>query len=821
MGSHRRLLIRSVTSLALALGLLSSCAQQDLYEPPGSPFHRIGHVPLPSQNEGVATLDRYAFVAGGQAGLHAVDFTDPAHPFLLQTINTQKYSESVEVVRTFVDNTLQDIALVVEGTEGITSYDVTDPDGMTSFETGTTAVFGNRVCVQEADDPQVPYIVYLAESWKGVRIFESIPAQPGILAYNGVFAGTNGYAEGVDVKDGYAYVADDEMGLAVLDARVLDLGSVVLVSWCDSPGEALDVDIEGDYAYVADGYQGLAIFAIDGAETPERIAQLDLDGKCRAVAVRDDLAVLCAQGGGVHFVDISNPRDPVFLGRVLTGYAMDLTISREGYVLVVDRQEGLIILGGDYHFEDRTPPLRVTSLVAQPFDLGSIRLQWHMTGDDRLEGTAASVEIRMAATPITDQDTWDAATVLDDPPSPEAPGTLMSHVVGGLTGGQEYHFALMIHDDAGHDSGIGNDASATAGEGILLLDPGLDIQGGTTADTYTYEITYIFSTDPSIHQVIIDSTPHDMTAVPAGRAGETLYRYQTTLPRGEHSYSFRFGVDDPSIPDQTTETAAGPVVGTLAFTMGSPATTEESDPAYEPGRETDEWQHTVVLSDSLVAAVYEVKQSQWTAMGLGNPSHFTGGDLPVDSVTWLQAVDFCNLLSADQGLDAAYTVDGTDVTWNRDADGWRLPTEAEWEWLARGGSTTAFAAGPITALVCNQDPVLVDLGWYCGSDFSPGTPGTREVGQLDSNAAGMYDMHGNVWEWCWDWYGDYRQLDTDGDGVVLDPAGPVSGTERVVRGGSWYSGSEACRSANRGYRFPDSTDDIVGLRVVRTIFISR
>jgi len=819
MAFQRRLFITIIVLAGLASLFLSGCAQQDLYEPPGAPFHIVGKVPLPSENEGVAALDRFAFVAGGQAGLHAIDFSNPAQPVLLQTINTQKYSESVEVVRSFVDHTMQDIALVVEGTEGITSYDVTQADGMTSFETGTTAVFGNRICVEESADPEEPYVVFLAESWKGVRIFESIPAQPGILAYNGVFSGTNGYAEGVDYKDGYAYVADDEMGLAVLDARVLELGSVQLVSWADSPGEAQDVHISGDYAYVADGYYGMAVYAIDGGNEPQLVSSFDLEGDCRAIEVRDDLAILCAAWGGVHFVDVSDPSDPIFLGRVITNYAMDLTITREGLLLVVDRNEGMYVMDGDYPFTDDTAPLAVSSLSAQPFDLGSVQLQWYMTGDDRMEGLASSLEIRMADSPITDQAAWDAATILSDTPVPEAPGTLMSHVVSELTGGQEYHFAMVVMDDVQQESDLGNSASATAGEGILLLDPDLDIQGGTVSDTYTYEVTYVFAGDPNLHQVVIDGTGFDMVAVETARAGETLYRYQTQLPRGEHTYSFVFGVADPDIPDFTIEESNGPVVGTLAFTMGSSDTTNEGDPAYEPGREVDEWQHTVVLSNSLEGAVHEVTQSQWEDLGLLNPSLFDGDDLPVDSVTWMQAVEFCNALSADEGLTSCYTIDDESVTWNQEADGWRLPTEAEWEWLSRGGSTTAFAGGPITAQVCNADPVLLTMGWYCGSDYSPGTPSTQPVGQLTANDTGHFDMHGNVWEWCWDWYGDYRLLDIDGDGVILDPAGPISGTERVLRGGSWYSGSGSARSANRGQRFPSSADDVVGLRVVRTIFI--
>ena len=187
----------------------------------------------------------------------------------------------------------------------------------------------------------------------------------------------------------------------------------------------------------------------------------------------------------------------------------------------------------------------------------------------------------------------------------------------------------------------------------------------------------------------------------------------------------------------------------------------------------------------------------------------------------MHAIQYCNLLSADQGLAQCYLIDGTQVTWTPSANGWRLPTEAEWEYLARSGSTTAFAGGPITGQVCNADPVLLSMGWYCGSDFGGETPSTQPVGDLTANSGGLNDMHGNVWEWCWDWYGDYRLLDTNGDGVVLDPQGPMTGTEKVIRGGSWFGGSEDCRSANRGQRFPDSTDNILGLRVVRTVSDSK
>ncbi len=811
----RRLCFCLTIIVLLAAVLWTGCAEQDLYEPPGAPFTLVGHVPLPSENEGVAVLGRYAFVAGGQAGLHTIDFTNPGNPVLLQTFNTLKYSESVEVVRTFVNHQLQDIALVVEGTEGITSYDITNPAAVTSFNSGTTAVFGNRVFVEEPEDPEDPYVCYLAESWKGVRIFESIPAQPGILAYNGVFVGTNGYAEGIAVRDGFAYVADDEMGLAVLDVRVLDLDAVSLTSWVDSPGEALDVVLGGDYAYVADGNEGLTVFRIDGGETPVRVANLQMAGKCRAVAVRDDLAVLAAQGGGVLFVDISDPEEPIYLGRILTSYAMDLAISTEGFVLVVDRDDGLLVMQGSDEFADVTPPATVQSLSVASFGLGAVRLNWYATGDDRMEGMATSLEIRSADSTIDDEDAWAAATPLTGTPLPTEPGSAMEFVVTDLPSA-ETHFAVRFTDDVGLVSDLGNSASATPGDGILLLDGTVDILGGVLADTYTYEVTFVYPDDPTTHQVVIDGTGYDMQAVP-GKAGETLYRYQTTLPAGSHTYAFHFGVADPQVEDQTTEVADGPVVGAIVFAMGSNDTEDNQDPAYEPGRSSDEWQHTVVFSNEIVAAVTEVTQDDWTNLGLIDPSSFDGGSRPVETVTWLQAVQYCNALSTADGLNEAYTIGGQSVTWDQEADGWRLPTEAEWEYLCRSGSATAFAAGPLTGAVCNVDPVLDTLGWYCGSTFG-GIPATSDVAQKDANSGGLYDMHGNVWEWCWDWYGDYRAGDGNGDGVVLDPMGPLGGYQRVVRGGSWYNGSEDCRSAKRGTRFPDTAEDVVGLRVVRTVF---
>jgi hypothetical protein len=806
--------------LALLSALLwTGCAQQDLYEPPGAPFLRVGTLPLPSQNEGVAVMGNYAFVAGGQAGLHAIDFTIPSQPFLLQTINTVKYSESIEVVRTFVDHQILDVALVVEGTEGITTYDITDPSSVTSFHTRTTGLFANRIFVEQPEDPDEAFVVYVAESWKGIRVFTSIPDNPGILDSPGVFVGTNGYAEGIVVRDGFGYVADDEMGLSVVDLLPLNLHSVSLVGWADSPGSALDVELEGNYAYVADGREGLAIFRINGGENPVRVTNLDLEGNCRAVAVRDGLAVLAAQGGGVHFVDVSNPAHPVFLGRILTSYAMDLAISDGGFVLVADRDEGLIVMQGPNAFKDQTPPAAVQSLSAQPWGEGAIRLDWYATGDDRMFGTASSQEIRVADSPITDLTTWHAATLLSGVPAPAAPGVNMILKLWELDDGEK-HFAIRCTDDAGLVSGLSNPVGLMPGEGFLLVDSSLNPKRGTPSDTFNYDVTFVYPHDPTVAEVVIDGIAHTMSPVETD-GHETLFRYQTQLPElGEHSYFFHFAVADPEILDTTTPTTIGPTVGSIFFVMGSSATTDTTDVAYEPVRNLDEWQHTAVLGYRVIAAETEVTQREWKARDMVNPSHFQDDDRPVESITWREAIRYCNALSDSEGREAAYDTTGQRVAWNRTADGWRLPTEAEWEWLCRGDSLTAFAGGPLTGRICNPDPVLLEMGWYCGSDFE-GVPGTRNVEMKTPNSFGLHDMHGNVWEWCWDWYGDYRLEDPDGDGVVFDPVGPSGGTQRVVRGGSWYGGSEDCRSAKRGSRYPDSVENVVGLRVVRTDITSK
>ncbi len=235
------------------------------------------------------------------------------------------------------------------------------------------------------------------------------------------------------------------------------------------------------------------------------------------------------------------------------------------------------------------------------------------------------------------------------------------------------------------------------------------------------------------------------------------------------------------------------------FTMGSPET--------EPLQSDNETQHEVTLSQNFYMQVTEVTQGQWEAVlteaesreisigGLSKiPSFFStcGTDCPVEQVSWDDTQIFINALNQ--------LGEGT----------YRLPTEAQWEYAARAGSSTAFANGSFNGTDCGKDPNLDKIGWYCYNSRIPGTPekSTKPVAQKDPNAWDLYDMHGNVWEWCQDWY----QLDLGSD-PVTDPEGPGSGSFRVIRGGDWYGGAEYCRSAYRDYESPDSSHNGSGFRL--------
>jgi formylglycine-generating enzyme required for sulfatase activity len=220
----------------------------------------------------------------------------------------------------------------------------------------------------------------------------------------------------------------------------------------------------------------------------------------------------------------------------------------------------------------------------------------------------------------------------------------------------------------------------------------------------------------------------------------------------------------------------------MAFRFIPPGTFTMGSPEGEEGRRDNEVQHRVTLTQGFYLGKYQVTQAQWEKTMGANPSNFKGPDLPVETVSW----DDCQAFLKKFGTGA------------------RLPTEAEWEYACRAGTTTALNNGKKLTSTEGQCPNLDEVAWY---DKNSGGK-THPVGQKQPNAWGLYDMHGNVWEWCADWYGAYPT------GAATDPQGSQTGSFRVLRGGSWYYFAYNCRVAYRYFNRPALRNLHYGFRAV-------
>jgi formylglycine-generating enzyme required for sulfatase activity len=233
------------------------------------------------------------------------------------------------------------------------------------------------------------------------------------------------------------------------------------------------------------------------------------------------------------------------------------------------------------------------------------------------------------------------------------------------------------------------------------------------------------------------------------------------------------------------------------FLMGSPDSDRDALDSEKP-------QHKVTLSAFCISR-YPVTRQLYRDIVGSTPQQWARDtddqQLPANYVSWFDAVRFCNALSERVGLPPCYRIEGNNVEWNREADGYRLPTEAEWEYACRAGTETKWFFG-------DDARELGDYAWFSGNSGDRVQP----VGGKKPNNWELHDMSGNVWEWCWDWFAQYPSNPIQ---TIADPTGSEDGDRRVLRGGSWSRVPRDLRSAYRVRLNPESQDGIIGVRCVR------
>ena len=229
------------------------------------------------------------------------------------------------------------------------------------------------------------------------------------------------------------------------------------------------------------------------------------------------------------------------------------------------------------------------------------------------------------------------------------------------------------------------------------------------------------------------------------------------------------------------------------FKMGNRENADEGDEDEKPV-------HLVTLNDFYICK-YEVTQEEWEKIMGNNPSYFFGEkNLPVENISWFDAIEFCNRKSEISGLESCYTVNGENISCDFSADGYRLPTESEWEFAARGGIISK-------GYKYSGSSKIAEVAWFTKTTNDKGT---KPVGGKKANELGLYDMSGNVWEWCWDSYEKYTSDSQH------NPKGTNKNSDRIYRGGCWNFFARYCRNADRASINPTACYYGIGFRLVRS-----
>jgi len=272
--------------------------------------------------------------------------------------------------------------------------------------------------------------------------------------------------------------------------------------------------------------------------------------------------------------------------------------------------------------------------------------------------------------------------------------------------------------------------------------------------------------------------------------------------------STEISIDEPIPEEKSVTPSFFSTPGTVKLeTSSSPHITPEmvlvEGGTFQMGNNDERPVHTVEVS-SFYMGKYEVTYKEYRQFDPGYCSDYysrwsNDSYVVVECVSWFNTINYCNWLSDKEGFERCYSGSGHDIVCDFSKNGYRLPTEAEWEYACRAGTTTDYYWG---------DEMNGDYCWYRDNSVNQG----HFVGQKKPNQFGLYDMSGNVWEWCWDWYdGSYYSKSPS-----KNPMGPSSGSDRVLRGGSWSYGAGGCRSGCRGGLHPGCNYSTLGFRVVRS-----
>lgn len=337
--------------------------------------------------------------------------------------------------------------------------------------------------------------------------------------------------------------------------------------------------------------------------------------------------------------------------------------------------------------------------------------------------------------------------------------------------------------------------------------------GGTVLwDGASQEVTLSLGAN-EIRLVIDSTTAYLNDTAQTLDVAPTVLNDRTMLPIRFIAESFKFSVDWNETEQMITITKIGNtdvnIEATDDFVLINGGTFQMGSPENEPERDADERLHEVSV-DSFYLAKTELTQQEYQAVTGSNPSEFQGAGNPVENVTWYDAIRFCNTKSEAEGLSPCYTISGTTVTWDKSANGYRLPTEAEWEYAARANTDTPFSFGSYV----NDE----DANCYNAYGYNNNASGQWVNGYLEhtvstdsylANGNGLYNMHGNVAEWVWDWYGSYSEE------ASLNPTGMQAGNYKIARGGGWNDFPKHIRSAYRSAYPADVPLYSIGIRLAR------